>query len=244
MLPKTFESYFLLFTIPIIISFIVGGLLIYFNYRRSVKIQKRLKAQFLFQIENEKIKISRELHDAVAPFTLPLKEFVKRRGSFTDENSKGWLSDINRFESYLSAINETIFPAELLEGDLFQALQKLAIRLSTDTKRIEVHSEVFSSLSRSQSIQIFRVLQECLINAFKYSNSNFINVINTQRGNDLISFVCYELKNCPTFDKSTISLRRGHKIILQRLELLSARHEVMVDQNIKTEKFIFKHVFQ
>ena len=114
MLQKTFESYILLFSIPILISFLVGGLLVNINFRRSVRIQKKLKSNFLYQIENEKIKISRELHDSIAPLTLPIKEFIRNHGCFNYENDKEWLEEINKFEVYLSKINDSIFPSSCI----------------------------------------------------------------------------------------------------------------------------------
>lgn len=243
MLLKAFDPSVLLLAIPIIICFLIGGILIYINYQRNVKIQKKLKSNFLFQIENEKIKISRELHDAVTPFTLPLKEFIKKRGHFTDENAAEWLNEINNFESYLSSINERIFPTELLEGDFFEALQKMAERLYSETNKIEIHTDVSLTLSKANSIQIFRIIQESLINAIKYSNSSFINIINTQKDNDLVCFLSYEVNDEMIANKPK-TFRRGHKIIKQRLELLSAKFESTVEHNIKTEKFIFKDVFQ
>jgi len=242
MLLKAFDPSVLLLAIPIIICFLIGGIFIYINYRRNVKIQKKLKTNFLFQIENEKIKISRELHDAVTPFTLPLKELIKKRGHFTDDNATEWLNQIHNFESYLSAINERIFPTELLEGDLFEALQKLAEKLYSENNKIEIHNDVHLTISKANSIQIFRIVQESLINAIKYANSSFINIIITQKENDLICFLSYEVNNEMIHNKPK-PFRRGHKIIKQRLELLSAKHESTIEYNIKTEKFIFKDVF-
>lgn len=242
MLQKTFESYILLFAIPILISFLVGTLFIYINYRRSVRIQKKLKSNFLYQIENEKIKISRELHDSIMPLTIPLKEFISKRGCFTDENEKEWQNEINNFEIYLSKINENIFPSELLEGDLIEAIQKLVYRLRSENKIIELHSELESKISKADSIQVFRIIQETLINAIKYSGSDFFNILISQDGKNLICSVIYDFLEKNKSDTAILSFRRGYKIIAQRLELLSGKHEVIISQYIKTEKFTFKDV--
>lgn len=243
MFQKELNPELLFLTIPIAAMGIVGILFFLGNRKRSLNVQKKLKSKFLFEIENEKIKISRELHDVVAPFTLPLKEMIKNNGSLDEINKNIWLQEVDKFEHYLSNINETIFPPELLEGDLFEALNKLKNRLYHVNTKIELHSVISEDISRSNSIQIFRIIQESLINAIKYSGSEYINIVNTQKGKDLICFLSYETQEKSGVQKKGRMLRRGHKIILQRLELLSGKYEVTVVDNIKTEKFIFKDIF-
>lgn len=243
MLQKIFEPYILLFAIPILLSFLVGSLFIYINYQRSVKIHKKLKSNFLYQIENEKIKISRELHDSITPFTLPLKEFIGRRGCFTDDNENRWIKEINNFESHLSKINESIFPSELLEGDLIEAIQKLVARLSSENKIFEIQSDLHSNISNANSIQIFRIIQETLINAIKYSGSKYFNILISQDGSSLYCSIIYEFIDTGKSDYTFAPFKRGQKIITQRLELLSGKYELIKDNNVKTEKFTFKEVF-
>jgi signal transduction histidine kinase len=244
MLQKPFDSYVLLFSIPILFGFIIGGIFVYINYRRSVLIHKKQKNHFLVQVENEKIIISRELHDAIAPFTLPLKEFIKKRGVITIEDENTWLNEINKFEAYLTNINETIFPSELLDGDLKVALQIMTQKLNNENKKIVLHAQFSSNISKQFSIQIFRIVQESLINAIKYSGSNLFNLICTQNENDLICTVNFEIKENAPNENNFNLLSRGRKIISQRLDLLSGKYESSIDENIKTEKFTFKDIYR
>ena len=244
MLPSPFESYLLLFTVLIFISFFLGAFFIFINYRRSIVIQKKIKSNYLNQIENEKIKISRELHDAIAPFTLPLKEFIKKKGIITNEDEITWLNEIGAFETYLTNINEKIFPSELLDGNLNVALQKMTQKLCSENRVIILHTDFNTNISNQDSIQIFRIIQECLINAIKYSESQFYNLLCTQNDFDLICTVSYEIREKNKFEHNGNSYRRGIKIMSQRLELMSAKYELSSDKNIKTEKFIFKDIFK
>jgi signal transduction histidine kinase len=155
---KTFDASVFLLAIPVTISFVVGIILVYFNHQRSMMAQKKLKSHFFNQVENEKIKISRELHDSVSPFTLPLKEFIKNKGHFDEANNTIWLKEIEKFETYLSNINNNIYPVELLEGDLFEALEKLARRLSTQNTKIEIHTEVQGKVAKPNAIQALSLI--------------------------------------------------------------------------------------
>lgn len=233
----------LLLSISVIIVVFVGLSLIITHRKRSLAIQKKLKSKFLFETESEKIRISRELHDAIAPFTLPLKEFIVNDGSFNSVNKNNWLQEVNKFETYLTQINENIFPAELLEGDLFEALQKLKTRLSTTSTKIEIHSDTHGLITKSNSVQVYRIIQESLINAIKYSGTPLISVINSQIEKDLTCLITYDYypeNKEPDINKVH---RRGQKIIKHRLELLSAKHDIKLTDNIKTENFIFKDIF-
>jgi len=244
MFSRIFEPQVLLLAIPIFVCFGIGALLIYRYSIKSLKIQRRLKSQFLYQIENEKIKISRELHDAIAPFTMPLKEFIKKRGFITIEDEITWLNEISSFEAYLTKINESIFPSELLDGNLKVALQIMTQKLCTENRKIILHAEFSTKISNQHSIQIFRIIQESLINAIKYSQSPFYNLLFTQNELDLICTVNYEIDAKNNADNNGNSYRRGRKIMSQRLELLSGKYDLSVEQNIKTEKFIFKDIFK
>lgn len=243
MFSKSFDASVFLLSIPLTISFVVGITLVYFNHQRSIRAQKKLKSHFFQQVENEKIKISRELHDSISPFTIPLKEFIKKRGIFNEENNKQWLAEIERFETYLSNINNSIFPSELLEADLFNALEKISNRLSSDTAKIEVYTEVSAVVSKSNAIQVFRIIQESLINAIKHSQSEYITLLNTQKDNLLICSLSYETTSNHFEAYSKKSSRRGLKIINQRIDLISGKHEISKEGNIITEKFIFKDIF-
>lgn len=243
MFQKTFESYFLLLVIPICICFLVGFVFIYVHYKRSIITQKKLKSHYFNQVENEKIIISRELHDAISPFTLPLKEFIKKKGLITIEDEKVWLNEINKFEIYLTKINESIFPSELLNGDLNVALQILTQKLSSEHKKIVIYSDFSPKISKQQSIQIFRIIQESLINAIKHSGFQIYNLVCTQNEFDLICSIHYEIDAKNNIDYKGNASRRGLKIIKQRLELLSGKYESSINENIKTERFTFKGIF-
>jgi len=244
MFQKTFESYFLLLVIPVSICFLVGFVFIYLHYKRSIRTQKKIKSHYFNQVENEKIIISRELHDAISPFTLPLKEFIKKKGLITIEDEKKWINEINKFEIYLTKINDSIFPSELLDGNLNVALQILTQKLSSENKKIVIHSDFNPKVSKQNSIQIFRIIQECLINGLKYSGSPFYNLLCTQIEFDLICTVNYQIDAKNNIDYNGNSHRRGRKIMTQRLEILSAKYEISINQNLKTEKFIFKDIFK
>ena len=66
----------------------------------------------------------------------------------------------------------------------------------------------------------------------------------TQNELDLICTVNYEIDAKNNADHNGNSYRRGRKIMLQRLELLSGKYDLSVEKNIKTEKFIFKDIFK
>lgn len=233
----------LLLSCSVIIVVFVGLTFVVTQRKRSLAIQRKLKSKFLFETENEKIRISRELHDAVAPFTLPLKEFIVNNGTFNSENKNNWLQEVNKFETYLTQINENIFPPELLEGNLFEALQKLKQRLSTQSTKIEIHSDIYDIITKSNSVQVYRIIQESLINAIKHSGTPFISVINSQKEKDLTCLISYEFYQENKEIEINKTQRRGQKIIKHRLELLSAIHQTRFVDNIKSEKFIFKDIF-
>jgi len=229
----------LLLTIPIIVV-ILGFLIVsYFSYQRNLQAIKRLRSSYLDQVEEERKNLSNELHDSINLLTLPLKIFISQRGKFDDENAEEWNGRIHDFEQYLANFQNSIYPYDLLMGNLFEALENLETYLILPNgSKITVNTSNPCPINKKMSIHIFRIVQESIVNAFKHSKPKHLVVNCFSQERDLHCIIKYDAEAIPAVTKRKNS--RGTHIIKERLERVNGTHSVMLEDLVLTEKFVFR----
>lgn len=213
-------------------------LLFYFSYLRQVRMLLAMRSNLIEIGENEKLKISRELHDSLGAFLVPLKGFVSQNGKIDDSNQLFWQQHITQFEHYISGINENIYPSELLENNLGEALNSLANTFAYSNCKLIVARFPNVYLKASAGIHVYRIIQETLVNVIKHAKPDFITISHNIEGDSVQINVSYQ-PSLSDSSKSESKAGRGKTNILHRLKILNAKHERIVDEDLVFEKFIF-----
>jgi glucose-6-phosphate-specific signal transduction histidine kinase len=187
--------------------------------------------------ENEKLKISRELHDSLGGFLVPLKGFVSQNGKIDGANQQFWQQHIAQFEHYISSINENIYPSELLENNLGEALNGLINSFAYSNCDLIVARFPNLYLNGNTGIHIFRIIQETLVNVIKHAKPDFITISHNIENACLKINVSYQ----PSPDSIQYQVKggRGKTNILHRLKILNAKYERITDEDLMFEKFTF-----
>lgn len=229
----------LLLTIPVIVV-ILGFLIVsYFSYQRNLQAIKRMRSSYLDQVEEERKNLSNELHDSINLLTLPLKIFISQRGKFDDENAPEWNGRIQDFEHYLANFQNSIYPYDLLMGNLFEALENLeSYLILPEDSKITVTTSNPCPINKKNSIHIFRIIQESIVNAFKHSKPKNLVVNCFSQEMDLHCIIKYDAEAIPAITKRKNS--RGTHIIRERMQRVNGTYAVMLEDQILTEKFIFR----
>lgn len=226
-----------LFT-PLILGLSLLVFLFYFAYLRHYKNLRVLRFRAFENLENEKLKISRELHDSLGAFLVPLKGFMNNNGQFDSTNIDFWNKHVSDFENFISTLNENLYPSELLENNLGEALNGLASSFNYSNCQLIIAHFPDMNLKGSSNIHIFRIIQETLINAIKHAKPDFISVTNEFNKSSLSVVITYQpLNNSGKSIKN--KLGRGHSNIEQRLSLLKGNHQVLFCEDVTFEKFNF-----
>lgn len=136
-----------------------------FKHRRDQK-EKALMAKFTHQlfenIEEERKKISYELHDELNHELLALKKTVNNETS----------SEIERIINDIRGISKEIHPMTFEKIELKDSLIDFIVKLEKHHNFVINHDIQYnSSLNKQQEIQIFRIIQECLTNTIKHANA-------------------------------------------------------------------------
>jgi signal transduction histidine kinase len=149
--------------------------------RRSYERIRDLGARLLNAQETERSRIARELHDDIsqqmALLTIDL-ELLSRADPTQAERQAG--EALNRAQDVAKSVHDLshrLHPAKLRLIGLVAALQALQHELSvSDIDIVFTHDNVPPTLSQDLTLCLFRVVQEALQNAIKYSRAHQVSV--------------------------------------------------------------------
>jgi len=142
--------------------------LIFFYYRRQRLAQKAFLVQLIYSQEEERKRISKELHDGIGQSLLVLKNNMTE-GKQLIESTIEELRTISR--NLHPILLEKLGFKKAIENVVDQAGKSTAIYMSYEIE------DVNESLSPEQQINIFRIVQECMSNILKHSQATAARVI-------------------------------------------------------------------
>jgi two-component system, NarL family, sensor kinase len=213
-------------------------LFFYFLHLRRVRMLFAMRSNFYENLEQEKLKISRELHDSLGAFLVPLKGIVSQNGIVDASKQEFWQNHITQFENYISGINENIYPSEMLENNLGDALNSLSNNFNFTQCQLIVARFPDIYLKGNTGIHIYRIVQETLVNIIKHADPDFITISHQLDGHLLQINVSYQ----PNLKLSQDQIKkngRGKTIFSQRIDILKGEYDYIQDEEIVFEKFMF-----
>lgn len=165
--------------------------------KNQAKLEKELlQEQSNYKIQEQRLDISRELHDNVGSqltFIISILDNLKNAPVKFDENSSKKIESVSNFANKsITELRDTIWVLNSKSLDLEELKNKMLNYIKDASESVENTKFDFNfdvknniQLSSKQAINIFRVLQEIVNNALKHANSSQISVIITQNQNNL-----------------------------------------------------------
>ncbi|MEI6409627.1 MAG: sensor histidine kinase [Bacteroidota bacterium] len=153
--------------------------------QKQVKKEAATQTQFTWQllenIEDDRSRIAIDLHDSVSHDLLLLKQSIRKEftGSEVDDKIDGIINGIRH-------ISRNLHPVMLDKIGLRLSLETLCEQfMQHETMYVSHQIEYQNTLSKSAELQLFRIVQEGLTNALKYSKAEAVKVEIKQSGNAL-----------------------------------------------------------
>jgi PAS domain S-box-containing protein len=153
--------------------------------RESTRMLRFLSSRLFKAQENERSRVSKELHDQLGHDLVLLKSQIRSLGrkaaemenSFQDDFSNT-VREIDRIIENVRRISRNLRPSILEDLGLFAALRKLVENYrKQDTVNVELDMEDIDHLfSRDAQINLYRMFQEILTNISKHSGAENIKV--------------------------------------------------------------------
>jgi signal transduction histidine kinase len=147
--------------------------------RRSYERNRDLAARLLRAQETERSRIARELHDDICQRMLLLTIELESMDDADrhEENTGRALAVARDVAKSLHELSHQLHPTRLRVIGLVSALDRLCLELSRAGFAVTfTHASVPSTLSRELMLCLFRVVQESLQNAIKYSGAGEVSV--------------------------------------------------------------------
>lgn len=215
-----------------LVFFILLIILSLFIKKRRLSNEKRLQQQYtnslLINQENERRRISEDLHDGLGQSLLLLKNQLTKKDFL---KSKELLdSSIEEMRS----IVKTLYPFQLTRVGISIALENLVLQLNQSYKDAVFFSEIEDIkgfLKIDQETNVFRIVQECLSNIIKHANADSAKVSLTLR-EGMVKIKIQDNGKGFDFDKKKKELKTlGLKTIQERVNLLHGVLEIKSSLN-------------
>jgi signal transduction histidine kinase len=189
--------------------------------RRYKQKLRRLEEEYRLQLERERI--ARELHDNVgSQLTYLINKIDDDYPGLSEKNEAEKLSSVAR--DAMKELRETIWALDKKEvqwGDLHDKIKQLSLRYKTEKHLVELDWEANSAapLNPLEALNIYRIIQEALNNAAKYSEASLVRVsmVHSDDG------VCIEINdNGKGFDMQQAVKGYGLRNMNKRAEEMNA----------------------
>lgn len=233
--------FFLLFLLAFISMISINFMLFYYKKQKKLSLINKVNIQK--SLEQEREKISNDLHDAasslIAEFTSKLLE-IKTSENLNTQS----LEKINHLQTRIQAYNaelsqniEDIYPKELLLNNWAEAVKSLIFRFQTQTCKIVCDFNPIPNFKNEIQIQSYRSIQEILTNIVKHNNPHSITVQCYFEKNKIHVYFVYQFKKANELNLQ--SLGRGTAVLNNRLKFIKG--ELNVPQKISEQESFFEY---
>jgi signal transduction histidine kinase len=142
------------------------------HQKKQKELQSKFSQELLKNQEDERIRISKDLHDGIGQSLL----LIKNKVALTKDNVAGEMLDTAISE--LRAIARSLHPMQLEKLGLSKAASHLLDQIDNETD-IFVTSEIEDLkgiLNKESELQLYRILQESINNVLKHSEASALRV--------------------------------------------------------------------
>jgi two-component system, NarL family, sensor kinase len=175
-------------TIALLASLFLGLILIVVIYiakqkQKKLKLEKQNVQQYTKQLlektEEERKRIASDLHDSVSHELLSLKNSFEEKNDITNTKIDSIINDIR-------SISRNLHPIMFDKIGLKSSIEQLVERTqSVNDFMVTAELEYNESLSTSDELQLYRIIQESLSNIIKYANAVAAKITISENNNSL-----------------------------------------------------------
>lgn len=184
------------------------------------------KRMLVNSLENERRRLSRELHDGVGPYLTSLKHYIENK--VENELKKAEMKKIvDDTISEIRLMSNALMPSSIDDFGIGVTLTNFIESLKKSTKVAiefeDLTQQDNSKITNHQAINLFRISQELINNSLKHSNAKNIR-ITLSEFDEFISLFYFD--DGIGFDISSVKLGSGIINIKERVEICNGKIEI------------------
>jgi signal transduction histidine kinase len=181
------------------------------------------KRMLVNSLENERRRLSRELHDGVGPYLTSLKHYIENK--VENELKKAEMKKIvDDTITEIRLMSNALMPSSIDDFGIGVALTNFIESLRKSTKVAIEYEDLTlqddSKITNDQAINLFRISQELINNSLKHSKAKNIR-ITLSEFDDFISLFYFD--DGIGFDISTVKLGLGINNIKERVAICNGK---------------------
>jgi len=210
----------LIFGIIVILTF---GLILLYRNQRDLKSKKILQEQFsqdlLQSQENERIRISKDLHDGIGQKLLILKNKLNESDNKTL---------VNETIEEVRTISRDLYPFQLQELGITKAIEHTITQIDENTT-LFISSEIDNIdniFQKEQEVNIYRIVQESLSNIIKHAKAEASKVSIQKLADKIIISIKDNGVGFDFSDKYQETNSLGLKTLLERTKFLKGQMKI------------------
>ncbi|WP_207534689.1 sensor histidine kinase [Desertivirga arenae] len=174
-------------------------------------------------LENERRRLSRELHDGLGPYLTSLKYYIEN--NVENQLKKTEMKKIvDETISEIRSMSNALMPASIddfgIGVTLTNYIENLSRSTSIDIEFEDLTKQENSNITDHQAINLFRITQELLNNSIKHSKAKNIR-ITLSEFDEFISLFYFD--DGSGFDISTVKLGSGITNIKERVDICNGK---------------------
>lgn len=207
----------------IVLSF--GVILLYRN-QRHLKTRKMLQEQFsqelLISQEDERRRISKDLHDGIGQQLLVIKNRLLKDG---DDGTKKM---VNSTIEEVRSISRELYPFQLQEMGITKAIEHTIDQVDKNTSifiSFEVDN-IDNVFSKEEEVNIYRIVQESLSNIIKHAHASAGRILIKKFAKNITISIKDNGAGFDFTEKYTDSKSLGLKTLLERTKFLKGQMKV------------------
>ncbi|WPR72357.1 histidine kinase [Flavobacterium sp. NG2] len=191
------------------------------NNEENTRIQS--KRMLVEGMENERRRLSRELHDGVGPYLTSLKHYIENR--VENEEKKAEMKKIvDETISEIRLMSNALMPASIDDFGIGVTLTNFIESLKKSTNVTIEYEDLTqqegSNITNHQAINLFRICQELINNSLKHAQAKNIR-ITLSEFDEFISLFYFD--DGIGFDINTVILGSGISNIKERVEICNGK---------------------
>jgi len=222
-----------IYTAIIIAAVIIGSILIYFivslvlQQRRNAKLYKSKILAEITTLENERQRVSADLHDEVGPLLSAIKfklssiEIKSPEDEIQMQESNKYLDDII---IRMREISNNLMPSSLILKGITTATAEFISKLpsSVGLKINFTYSEL-PPLQKQQDINLYRIIQEIIHNTIKHAKATVLSIHLAAEANTIVLITRDNGKGFDYSYATKENMGLGLRSLLSRTDVLNGK---------------------
>ncbi len=178
--------------------------------------------------EQERARLSRELHDSIGPLLTNIKLSVQQKPSNDADDLK---QQIVHIIEEVRKISFNLMPAVLRDFGLIEAVRNyLKIQFKQTSIQVDFREskEVDQAIHHELALNIYRIIQEATHNIIKYANATLVRLSITQFENQIAIFIS---DNGNGFNPVTVEKGNGLINMKERVKMFNGLWDIHSNEN-------------